>query len=146
MTKHNNFLFSCMFTWEVTYNCVNFVWFQHALRLIAFRQIHKVLGMDPIPPPKFQRGGRFTRKRRRDNSTGEGNDSEGELDGRHWNFFFFFFFRIVFMFCNGHHNCWFLLCILGCHENMFQVKFLYFPTSLYVPKLSYLIVVKYTTS
>ncbi|MPC60751.1 hypothetical protein E2C01_054807 [Portunus trituberculatus] len=33
--------------------------------------------MDPIPPPKFQRGGRFTRKRRRDNSTGEGNDSEG---------------------------------------------------------------------
>ncbi|KAK8403589.1 hypothetical protein O3P69_000562 [Scylla paramamosain] len=54
---------------------------QHALRLIAFRQIHKVLGMDPIPPPKFQRGGRFTRKRRRDNSTGEGNDSEGELDG-----------------------------------------------------------------
>ncbi|KAK3870153.1 hypothetical protein Pcinc_024583 [Petrolisthes cinctipes] len=50
---------------------------QHALRLIAFRQIHKVLGMDPIPPPKFQRGGRFTRKRRRDNSTGEGNDSEG---------------------------------------------------------------------
>ncbi|XP_047496028.1 zinc finger RNA-binding protein-like isoform X5 [Penaeus chinensis] len=54
---------------------------QHALRLIAFRQIHKVLGMDPIPPPKFQRGGRFTRKRRRDNSSGEGNDSEGELDG-----------------------------------------------------------------
>jgi len=53
---------------------------QHALRLIAFRQIHKVLGMDPIPPPKFQRG-RFTRKRRRDNSSGEGNDSEGELDG-----------------------------------------------------------------
>ncbi|XP_076034745.1 zinc-finger protein 72D isoform X2 [Oratosquilla oratoria] len=50
---------------------------QHALRLIAFRQIHKVLGMDPIPPPKFQRGGRFTRKRRRDNSSGEGNDSEG---------------------------------------------------------------------
>ncbi|XP_068230966.1 zinc finger RNA-binding protein isoform X4 [Palaemon carinicauda] len=54
---------------------------QHALRLIAFRQIHKVLGMDPIPPPKFQRGGRFTRKRRRDNSSGEGNDSEGELEG-----------------------------------------------------------------
>ncbi|XP_021917976.1 zinc finger RNA-binding protein-like [Zootermopsis nevadensis] len=48
---------------------------QHALRLIAFRQIHKVLGMDPLPPPKFTRG-RFNRKRRRDNSTGEGNDSE----------------------------------------------------------------------
>lgn len=50
--------------------------FQHALRLIAFRQIHKVLGMDPLPPPKFTRGP-FPRKRRRDNSTGEGNDSEG---------------------------------------------------------------------
>ncbi|KAK7862373.1 hypothetical protein R5R35_014392 [Gryllus longicercus] len=48
---------------------------QHALRLIAFRQIHKVLGMDPLPPPKFSRG-RFNRKRRRDNSSGEGNDSE----------------------------------------------------------------------
>lgn len=49
---------------------------QHALRLIAFRQIHKVLGMDPLPAPKFSRG-QFPRKRRRDNSTGEGNDSEG---------------------------------------------------------------------
>ncbi|XP_046400489.1 zinc finger RNA-binding protein isoform X2 [Ischnura elegans] len=49
---------------------------QHALRLLAFRQIHKVLGMDPLPPPKFVRG-RFNRKRRRDNSSGEGNDSEG---------------------------------------------------------------------
>ena len=36
--------------------------------------------MDPVPNPKFQRG-RFTRKRRRDNSSGEGNDSEAELDG-----------------------------------------------------------------
>ena len=50
---------------------------QHALRLIAFRQIHKVLGMDALPPPKFSRGGRFNRKRRRDNSIGEGNDNEG---------------------------------------------------------------------
>ncbi|XP_065351747.1 zinc finger RNA-binding protein isoform X3 [Cloeon dipterum] len=50
---------------------------QQALRLLAFRQIHKVLGMEPLPPPKFQRG-RFNRKRRRDNSSGEGNDSEGE--------------------------------------------------------------------
>jgi zinc finger RNA-binding protein len=56
--------------------CFLFV-FQHALRLIAFRQIHKVLGMDPLPPPKFTRG-RFNRKRRRDNSSGEGNDSEGK--------------------------------------------------------------------
>ncbi|XP_021939050.1 zinc finger RNA-binding protein-like isoform X2 [Zootermopsis nevadensis] len=49
---------------------------QHALRLIAFRQIHKVLGMDPLPPPEFTRG-RFNRKRRRGSSPGEGNDSEG---------------------------------------------------------------------
>ncbi|PRD28500.1 UNVERIFIED_CONTAM: zfr [Trichonephila clavipes] len=49
---------------------------QHALRLIAFRQIHKVLGMDPLPPPKFTRGP-FPRKRRRDNSTSEDKDSEG---------------------------------------------------------------------
>lgn len=54
-----------------------FIPLQHALRLIAFRQIHKVLGMDPLPPPKFTRG-RFNRKRRRDNSSGEGNDSEGK--------------------------------------------------------------------
>ncbi|KAG8181856.1 hypothetical protein JTE90_004002 [Oedothorax gibbosus] len=49
---------------------------QHALRLIAFRQIHKVLGMDPLPPPKFTRGA-FPRKRRRDNSTSDDKDSEG---------------------------------------------------------------------
>ncbi|XP_066589951.1 zinc finger RNA-binding protein isoform X3 [Prorops nasuta] len=48
---------------------------QYALRLVAFRQIHKVLGMEQLPPPKFK-GGRFARKRRRDNSNGEGTDSE----------------------------------------------------------------------
>jgi len=53
---------------------------QHALRLLAFRQIHKVLGMDPLPPPKFNRG-RFNRKRRRDNSAGEGTEGEG-ADGK----------------------------------------------------------------
>ncbi|XP_011261160.1 zinc finger RNA-binding protein isoform X2 [Camponotus floridanus] len=47
---------------------------QHALRLVAFRQIHKVLGMEQLPPPKFK--GRFARKRRRDNSNGEGTDNE----------------------------------------------------------------------
>ncbi|XP_012281765.1 zinc finger RNA-binding protein isoform X2 [Orussus abietinus] len=47
---------------------------QHALRLVAFRQIHKVLGMEQLPPPKYKRG--FARKRRRDNSNGEGTDSE----------------------------------------------------------------------
>ncbi|UYV65757.1 ZFR [Cordylochernes scorpioides] len=44
---------------------------QHALRLFAFRQVHKVLGMDPLPPPKFTRGGGpFGRKRRRDDAGG----------------------------------------------------------------------------
>ncbi|XP_014215361.1 zinc finger RNA-binding protein isoform X3 [Copidosoma floridanum] len=47
---------------------------QHDLRLVAFRQIHKVLGMEQLPPPKHK--GTFTRKRRRDNSNGEGTDSE----------------------------------------------------------------------
>uniref|UniRef100_A0A8C8RR15 Zinc finger RNA-binding protein n=1 Tax=Pelusios castaneus TaxID=367368 RepID=A0A8C8RR15_9SAUR len=46
---------------------------QHALRMLAFRQIHKVLGMDPLPPPKNRTNAR-NRKRRRDTSeTGEGN-------------------------------------------------------------------------
>ncbi|XP_077989611.1 zinc finger RNA-binding protein-like isoform X2 [Glandiceps talaboti] len=55
---------------------------QHAVRLIAFRQIHKVLGMDPLPvPPRFakQRNPR-NRKRRRDNS--EGGELDGEGDGK----------------------------------------------------------------
>lgn len=39
---------------------------QTFLRLIAFRLIHTVLGMDPLPAPKFQqRQWRFGRKRRR---------------------------------------------------------------------------------
>ncbi|XP_033750021.1 zinc finger RNA-binding protein-like isoform X2 [Pecten maximus] len=51
---------------------------QHALRLIAFRQIHKVLGMDQLPAPKFQRQRMNPRKRRRmDSATGEG-DEVGE--------------------------------------------------------------------
>ncbi|EEB15986.1 zinc finger protein RNA binding protein, putative [Pediculus humanus corporis] len=49
---------------------------QHALRLISFRQIHKVLGMDPLPPLKFNRINRFLRKRRREGSGGE--SSEGK--------------------------------------------------------------------
>lgn len=51
---------------------------QFALRLLAFRQIHKVLGMDPLPQannPRFNV--HPSRKRRHDNS--DGNDSfEGE--------------------------------------------------------------------
>ncbi|KAG1666729.1 Zinc finger RNA-binding protein [Nymphon striatum] len=45
---------------------------QHALRLLAFRQIHKVLGMDPMPAPKFGGKARFARKRRRDSTNNEG--------------------------------------------------------------------------
>ncbi|KAK6644082.1 hypothetical protein RUM43_000347 [Polyplax serrata] len=51
---------------------------QHALRLISFRQIHKVLGMDALPPPKFYRN-RFLRKRRREGSGGESNEA---VDGK----------------------------------------------------------------
>ncbi|KAJ1522250.1 hypothetical protein ONE63_002555 [Megalurothrips usitatus] len=54
---------------------------QHALRLLAFRQIHKVLGMEQLPPNKFVRNRFGTRKRRREGSGGEGNDSEA-VDGK----------------------------------------------------------------
>ncbi|XP_078280218.1 zinc finger RNA-binding protein-like isoform X3 [Rhinoraja longicauda] len=50
---------------------------QHALRLLAFRQIHKVLGMDPLPQPK-PRFNMRNRKRRRDASEA----AEGEGDGK----------------------------------------------------------------
>ncbi|EMP36171.1 Zinc finger RNA-binding protein 2 [Chelonia mydas] len=50
---------------------------QHALRMLAFRQIHKVLGMDPLPPPKNRLNAR-NRKRRRDTSE----TAEGEGDGK----------------------------------------------------------------
>lgn len=47
---------------------------QTFLRLIAFRQIHTVLGMEPLPAPKFQqRQWRFGRKRRR-SAGGDGTD------------------------------------------------------------------------
>ena len=48
---------------------------QHALRLITFRQVHKVLGMEALPPPKHFRG---ARKRRRDSSTGDNGETPGE--------------------------------------------------------------------
>ncbi|XP_069784975.1 zinc finger RNA-binding protein-like isoform X2 [Narcine bancroftii] len=50
---------------------------QHALRLLAFRQIHKVLGMDQLPQPKPRFNTR-NRKRRRDTSE----TAEGEGDGK----------------------------------------------------------------
>ncbi|XP_074163890.1 zinc finger RNA-binding protein 2 isoform X3 [Sminthopsis crassicaudata] len=48
---------------------------QHALRMLAFRQIHKVLGMDPLPPPKSRVGSR-SKKRRRDVSDAVEGESE----------------------------------------------------------------------
>lgn len=51
---------------------------QRFLRYIAFRQIHKVLGMDPLPQPKYvPRQWRFNRKRRRSGT--EGAENEGEF-------------------------------------------------------------------
>lgn len=54
------------------------LWFQHALRLLAFRQIHKVLGMDSLPASKASAR---NRKRRRDGSeTGEGEVKKDKKD------------------------------------------------------------------
>ncbi|CAH1107335.1 unnamed protein product [Psylliodes chrysocephalus] len=44
---------------------------QHALRLIAFRQIYKVLGMEPLPAPKNMFRERYARKRRAEQETTE---------------------------------------------------------------------------
>ncbi|XP_076255875.1 zinc-finger protein 72D isoform X3 [Rhynchophorus ferrugineus] len=50
---------------------------QYALRLIAFRQIFKVLGMDPLPAPqKPFRKDRSARKRRRSGGEQEGSESD----------------------------------------------------------------------
>nr|XP_021561193.1 LOW QUALITY PROTEIN: zinc finger RNA-binding protein 2 [Neomonachus schauinslandi] len=35
---------------------------QHALRLLAFRQIHAILGMEPLPPPRSRPGARFRKR------------------------------------------------------------------------------------
>ncbi|XP_075467430.1 zinc finger RNA-binding protein 2 isoform X2 [Ascaphus truei] len=51
---------------------------QHALRMLAFRQIHKVLGMDPLPSPKNRLNIR-SRKRRREASD---TTTDGEGDGK----------------------------------------------------------------
>lgn len=52
---------------------------QHALRLIAFRQVHKVLGIDALPPPKQWR---FARKRRRDSSTADSTEGDSVEVGK----------------------------------------------------------------
>lgn len=62
---------------------------QYALRLIAYRQVYKVLGMEPLPvQPKPFRQNRSARKRRR--SGGEQADSESE--------YFFVFVQLGSMF------------------------------------------------
>ncbi|XP_068166812.1 zinc finger RNA-binding protein [Antennarius striatus] len=54
---------------------------QFALRLLAFRQIHKVLGMDPLPQMNPRFNVRNSRKRRRDNSDGTDSfEGEGKKD------------------------------------------------------------------
>lgn len=61
---------------------------QFALRLLAFRQIHKVLGMDPLPQinPRFSI--RNSRKRRRDNSDGTDSfEGEGKKDKKDYDSF-----------------------------------------------------------
>ncbi|XP_055635315.1 zinc finger RNA-binding protein isoform X2 [Toxorhynchites rutilus septentrionalis] len=54
---------------------------QMFLRFIAFRQIHKVLGMEPLPPPKFvgNRNWRFNRKRRRSGTEGADSEADGKM-------------------------------------------------------------------
>uniref|UniRef100_A0A8D0HFJ4 Zinc finger RNA-binding protein n=1 Tax=Sphenodon punctatus TaxID=8508 RepID=A0A8D0HFJ4_SPHPU len=52
---------------------------QHALRMLAFRQIHKVLGMDPLPPPKNRFNAR-SRKRRRDTNESAEDEGDGKKD------------------------------------------------------------------
>ena len=64
------------------------VFLQFALRLLAFRQIHKVLGMDPLPQinPRFNI--RNSRKRRRDNSDGTDSfEGEGKKDKKDYDSF-----------------------------------------------------------
>jgi zinc finger RNA-binding protein len=52
---------------------------QHALRMIAFRQIFKVLGMEQLQPPaRFGGRARVTRKRRRDDSIGAAAEEEDD--------------------------------------------------------------------
>ncbi|KAM6461692.1 zinc finger RNA-binding protein 2 [Liasis olivaceus] len=52
---------------------------QHALRMLAFRQIHKVLGMEPLPFLK-NRPGVFSRKRRRDADEEAQSEGDGKKD------------------------------------------------------------------
>uniref|UniRef100_A0A8C7FWB6 Zinc finger RNA-binding protein n=1 Tax=Oncorhynchus kisutch TaxID=8019 RepID=A0A8C7FWB6_ONCKI len=53
---------------------------QFALRLLAFRQIHKVLGMDPLPQMNPRFNVHNNRKRRRDIDGADGFEGEGKKD------------------------------------------------------------------
>ncbi|XP_040434363.1 zinc finger RNA-binding protein isoform X3 [Falco naumanni] len=53
---------------------------QFALRLLAFRQIHKVLGMDPLPQMNQRFNIHNNRKRRRDSDGVDGFEAEGKKD------------------------------------------------------------------
>uniref|UniRef100_A0A8C7AI52 Zinc finger RNA binding protein 2 n=1 Tax=Neovison vison TaxID=452646 RepID=A0A8C7AI52_NEOVI len=46
--------------------------FKHALRLLAFRQIHAVLGTEPLPPPRSRPGPRFRKRLREASAAPEG--------------------------------------------------------------------------
>ncbi|XP_054549029.1 zinc finger RNA-binding protein 2 [Talpa occidentalis] len=54
---------------------------QHALRMLAFRQIHKILGMDPLRLPQAKYGARF-RKRLRETGESEEYEAQRKLDQR----------------------------------------------------------------
>ncbi|XP_042261529.1 zinc finger RNA-binding protein isoform X1 [Thunnus maccoyii] len=61
---------------------------QFALRLLAFRHIHKVLGMDPLPQINPRLNIRNSRKRRRDNSDGTDSfEGEGKKDKKDYDIF-----------------------------------------------------------
>ncbi|XP_043941304.1 zinc finger RNA-binding protein [Protopterus annectens] len=61
---------------------------QFALRLLAFRQIHKVLGMDPLPQMNPRFNIRNNRKRRREMGEGvDGFEAEGKKDKKDYDNF-----------------------------------------------------------
>ncbi|XP_064127119.1 zinc finger RNA-binding protein isoform X3 [Loxodonta africana] len=60
---------------------------QFALRLLAFRQIHKVLGMDPLPQMSQRFNIHSNRKRRRDSDGVDGFEAEGKKDKKDYDNF-----------------------------------------------------------
>nr|XP_025716833.1 zinc finger RNA-binding protein 2 [Callorhinus ursinus] len=56
---------------------------QHGLRLLAFRQIHAILGMEPLPPPRSRPGPRFRKRLREACAAPEGDvqRKQGRLGG-----------------------------------------------------------------